>query len=70
MSKEEDYLLYLKRNIHVDDKPDIDSYAILIIFQNYIKRLQHKIEEIREHCKQSSLEEALLMQSDLMVYCK
>jgi hypothetical protein len=39
MSKEEDYLIYLKRNIHVDDRPDIDSYGLLIIFQNYIKRL-------------------------------
>ena len=51
----------MKRNFHADDHANIDSYDVLMTFENYIKRLQHKIEEIREHCKKNSLEDALLM---------
>lgn len=70
INKEEDHLIYLKRNFNAPDEyPQIGAYDVLICFQNYVKRLQHKIEEIRDHCKNNRLEDALLMQNDLMNFC-
>ena len=68
LTKQEAFLMYLKRNS--EEQPDIDAYTLHVIFQNYVKRLQHKIEEIREHCKKSDLDQALQMQTELMVFSK
>ena len=68
LTKQKDLLLYLKRTS--DDLPDIDAFTLQLIFKNYMKRISGKIHEIKEICKKSDVEEALVMRQDLMSFTR
>ena len=68
LTKQKDLLLYLKRTS--DDLPDIDAFTLQLIFKNYMKRISGKIHEIKEICKKSDVEGALVMRQDLMSFTR
>lgn len=58
--------MYLKKTSQ--DLPDIDAFTLKVIFRNYTKRLQFKINEVRDFCKRSNLDAVLRMRSELVVF--
>ena len=66
MTKCKDILLHLKRNSI--EPPDIDVFKLRIIFDNLSKRLQKKVNHIREICKHNDLDKALKMHGDLVLF--
>ena len=59
MTKHKDMLNYLRRSC--DQQPDIDAFTLLVIYKNYIKRLNSKIIQVKEYCKKQNIESALNM---------
>lgn len=62
--KYKDLLLHLKRKCI--QQPDIDAFSLQTILGFFVKKLQAKIAEIKEHCKQNNLESALSMQNEFL----
>ena len=48
--------------------PDIDAFTLKVIFRNYTKRLQFKINEVRDFCKRSNLDQVLNMRRELIIF--
>ena len=65
ITKQRDMILYLKRTSDVT--PDIDAFTLNVIFTNFNKRLQAKLNKIKENCKRNDLDMALEMRLDLDV---
>ena len=66
MTKCKDILLHLKKNSI--EPPDIDVFKLRIIFENLLKRLQKKLNVIRDICKHNDLDKALKMHQDLVLF--
>jgi len=64
--KQKDFLVYLKKNS--ESHPDIDEVTLQLILSNFIKKLQVKINEIKENCKRNDLEGAFAMRSELSTF--
>mmetsp|Transcript_24948 Transcript_24948/g.38754 ORF Transcript_24948/g.38754 Transcript_24948/m.38754 type:complete len:238 (+) Transcript_24948:1905-2618(+) len=64
--KQKDFLLYLKAKS--DSHPDIDEETLKLILAQWVKKLQPKINEIKENCKRNDLEGALTMRKELKLF--
>ena len=56
LTSQRDLLLLLKKKSNFDEGNKIDAFALRMVFENMVRRLQMRIKQVKEFCKNFDLE--------------
>jgi len=62
-------LLILKKRSNFDEASNkVDAFALRMVYENMVRRMQMRIRQVKEHCKKFDLDSALAMHPKLVLF--